>query len=108
MSSIYNTSSSFNSTSFYVNNKTLDKSSLTPASSMKKLLKTVRKIIFNSKKSGPSLPPNSGLKVTSTPIRKPVPSVILGCMTEEEHHNWLNEQLEESFVSQQQLQQHEE
>ncbi|XP_011295813.1 uncharacterized protein LOC105262448 [Musca domestica] len=106
MSAVYNNSSSFNSTSFYINNntsKSMDKSSLTPASSMKKLLKTVRKIIFNSKKSaGSSLPPNSGLKVTSTPIKKPtVPTVILGCMTEEEHHNWLNEQLEVSFLSQQ-------
>ncbi|XP_073841573.1 uncharacterized protein [Musca autumnalis] len=85
MSAVYNTSTSFNSTSFYINNKSMDKSSLTPASSMKKLLKTVRKIIFNSKKSsGP-----------------PVPAVILGCMTEEEHHNWLNEQLEASFLSSQ-------
>ncbi|XP_075163430.1 uncharacterized protein LOC142236055 [Haematobia irritans] len=96
MACVYNNSNSFNSTGI---SKSLDKSSLTPASSMKKLLKTVRKIIFNSKKE--ITIPGSGLKVTSTPI-KYIPVVILGCMTEEEHHNWLNEQLEDSFISNQQ------
>lgn len=99
MACVYNNSTSFNST--FVS-KSLDKSSLTPASSMKKLLKTVRKIIFNSKRAAITTTiPGSGLKVTSTPIKKSDPVVLQGCMTEEEHHNWLNEQLEVSFVSQQ-------
>ncbi|KAH8235253.1 hypothetical protein KR032_011647 [Drosophila birchii] len=60
-----------------------EKRSLTGASNnMKKLLKSFKRIFKNS-------------KVTK---ETPIP-IIYTCYTEEEHQNWLNEQLEAKIIS---------
>ncbi|XP_043649692.1 uncharacterized protein LOC122617772 [Drosophila teissieri] len=61
-----------------------EKKSLTGASTnLKKLLKTIKKIFKNSK-----------------PLKEiPVSNIIYSCNTEEEHQNWLNEQLEAKAIS---------
>lgn len=72
--------------------QSIDKSSLSPALNILKLLKTVRKIFnhesHNKKSHG----------ITKQMISGPV--VISTCLTEEEHHNALNEQYEQSAVRQ--------
>ncbi|XP_043649913.1 uncharacterized protein LOC122617919 [Drosophila teissieri] len=61
-----------------------EKKSLTGASTnLKKLLKTIKKIFKNSKPSK----------------EIPVSNIIYSCNTEEEHQNWLNEQLEAKAIS---------
>lgn len=65
----------------------IDKSSMTPASNIKKLLKSVRKLFHNNAKK--SLGNNM---INKQMISGPV--VFSTCMTEEEHQNWLNEQIE--------------
>ncbi|XP_037721211.1 uncharacterized protein LOC119554398 [Drosophila subpulchrella] len=61
-----------------------EKPSLTGASTnMKKLLKTIKKIFKNSKPSK----------------EIPISNVLYSCATEEEHQNWLNEQLEAKTIS---------
>ncbi|EDW94538.1 uncharacterized protein LOC6534143 [Drosophila yakuba] len=61
-----------------------EKKSLTGASTnLKKLLKTIKKIFKNPK-----------------PAKEiPVSNIIYSCNTEEEHQNWLNEQLEAKAIS---------
>ncbi|XP_017112463.1 uncharacterized protein LOC108136043 [Drosophila elegans] len=60
-----------------------EKQSLTGASTnMKKLLKTIKKIFRSSK-----------------PAKEPsISNVLHSCHTEEEHQNWLNEQLEAKAI----------
>ncbi|XP_043950930.1 uncharacterized protein LOC108034663 [Drosophila biarmipes] len=61
-----------------------EKRSLTGASTnMKRLLKTIKKIFKNPKPSK----------------EIPVSNVLYSCATEEEHQNWLNEQLEAKATS---------
>ncbi|EDW41513.1 uncharacterized protein LOC6605711 [Drosophila sechellia] len=61
-----------------------EKKSLTGASTnLKKLLKTIKKIFKNSKPSK----------------EIPISNIIYSCNTEEEHQNWLNEQLETKATS---------
>ncbi|XP_016933708.4 uncharacterized protein [Drosophila suzukii] len=65
-------------------NEVSEKPSLTGASTnMKKLLKTIKKIFKNSKLSK----------------EIPISNVLYSCATEEEHQNWLNEQLEAKTIS---------
>ncbi|XP_017065697.1 uncharacterized protein LOC108104260 [Drosophila eugracilis] len=60
------------------------RSSLTGASTnFKKLLKAIKKIFKNSK---------SAKEI-------PISNIIYSCDTEEEHQNWLNEQLEAKAIS---------
>ncbi|XP_017040347.1 uncharacterized protein LOC108087480 [Drosophila ficusphila] len=61
-----------------------EKKPLTGASTnMKKLLKTIKKIFKNSK-----------------PAKEiPVSNILHSCHNEEEHQNWLNEQLEAKAIS---------
>ncbi|KAH8364021.1 hypothetical protein KR084_001627 [Drosophila pseudotakahashii] len=61
-----------------------EKQSLTGASSnMKKLLRTIKKIFKSSK-----------------PAKEiPISNILYSCDTEEEHQNWLNEQLEAKAIS---------
>ncbi|KAI8037843.1 uncharacterized protein LOC128259871 [Drosophila gunungcola] len=60
-----------------------EKQSLTGASTnMKKLLKTIKKIFRSSKPA----------KET------PISNVLHSCHTEEEHQNWLNEQMEAKAI----------
>ena len=69
--------------------QSIDKSSLSPALSVLKLLKTVRKIFNHGRHTKKSI----GL--TKQMISGPV--VISTCLTEEEHQNALNEQYEQQF-----------
>jgi len=65
-------------------NGVTEKKSLTGASTnLKKLLKTIKKVFKNSKPSK----------------EIPIPNIIYSCNTEEEHQNWLNEQLEAKATS---------
>ncbi|XP_039486385.1 uncharacterized protein LOC120448439 [Drosophila santomea] len=61
-----------------------EKKSLTGASTnLKKLLKSIKKIFKNSKSTK----------------EIPISNIIYSCNTEEEHQNWLNEQLEAKAIS---------
>ncbi|KAI8123520.1 hypothetical protein FF38_11162 [Lucilia cuprina] len=90
MACIYNNSTISNFNSTFIN-KSIDKSSLSPAMSVLKLMKTVRKIFNNSS----SNTKKSNI-ITKQMISGPV--VISTCMTEEEHQNWLNEQFESTAI----------